>query len=270
MKTKMKIFNVVFGVLICLAPVGVRAAAVEFECGYFNPAFGLCSTHSHNIGATDSTTNLPVNLTKSEEVAQMNDVIALKSTVIAQQLKEQYDALNAIIKRFKTQLEKAVLTSKIEVITGNAASGNSGGGSSSASVTTGGAVIAGASDCQTYSGSANIGSCLMTNSQIIVNTANSDTGSAKKQLANDLYVASMYSLCPVTGDSTKLCCSQVKIPDDASDTAKAIVQKVNGLNKNQIISCAQTMRAKISTSLEDKQRQNNRNNQSGWGNNYPG
>ena len=263
----MKIFNVVFGVLICLAPVGVRAAAVEFECGYFNPAFGLCSTHSHNIGATDSTTNLPVNLTKSEEVAQMNDVIALKSTVIAQQLKEQYDALNAIIKRFKTQLEKAVLTSKIEVLTGNAASGNSGGGSSSATVTTGGVVIAGASDCQTYSGSANIGSCLMTNSAIIMNTANNDTGAAKKQLANDLYIADMYGLCRV--DDEKYCCNQVKI-NKTTDTARAITQKVNGLNKNQIISCAQTMRAKISTSLEDKQRQNNRNNQSGWGNNYPG
>ena len=265
----MKIFNVVFGVLICLVPVGARAAG-DFECGYFNPAFGLCSTHSHNIGAMDDKTNLPVNPTKAEETAQMNDVIALKSTVIAQQLKEQYDALNAVIKRFKTQLEKAVLTSKIEVITGNAASGNSGGGSSSATVTTGGVVIAGASDCQTYSGSANIGSCLMTNSQIIVNTANSDTGSAKKQLANDLYVADMYSLCLVseaTKEDKDLCCSQVKVK---SATAKAISDRVSGLNKNEIISCAQRMRAKISTSLEDKQRQNNRNNQSGWGNNYPG
>ncbi len=254
----MKIFNVVFGVLICMAPVGVHAATVEFECGYFNPAFGLCSTHSHNIGATDSTTNLPVNLTKSEEVAQMNNVIALKSTVIAQQLKEQYDALNAIIKRFKTQLEKAVLTSKIEVLTGNAASGNSGGGSSSSAVTTGGAIIAGASDCQTYSGSSNIGSCLMTNSQIIVNTANSDTASAKKQLANDLYVADMYGLCNVNTDAPQ-CCSQVNVAKEASDKAKAITQKVNGLNKNQIISCAQTMRARVSTALEDKQ-QNTRNN----------
>lgn len=264
----MKIFNVVFGVLICLAPVGARAAG-DFECGYFNPAFGLCSTHSHNIGAMDDKTNLPVNPTKSEETAQMNDVIALKSTVIAQQLKEQYDALNAVIKRFKTQLEKAVLTSKIEVLTGNTASGNSGGGSSGSYSSSGGVVIAGASDCMTYSGSSNVGSCLMTNSAIIVNAANSDTGSAKKQLANDLYVADMYGLCNVNTDAPQ-CCSQVNIAKEASDKAKAITQKVNGFNKNQIISCAQTMRAKISTSLEDKQRQNNRNNQSGWGNNYPG
>lgn len=262
----MKIFNVVFGVLICLAPVGARAAG-DFECGYFNPAFGLCSTHSHNIGAMDDKTNLPVNPTKSEETAQMNDVIALKSTVIAQQLKEQYDALNAVIKRFKTQLEKAVLTSKIEVITGNTASGNSGGGASASGSysASGGVLIAGASDCQTYSGSANIGSCLMTNSAIIMNTANNDTGAAKKQLANDLYVADMYGLCHV--DKETYCCNQVQI-NKTTDSARAITQKVNGLNKNQIISCAQKMRAKISTNLEDKQSQN-RNNQWNSGGNSP-
>lgn len=266
---QMKIFNIVFGVLICLAPVAVHAADDE-ECVFFNPALALCSTHSHNIGFIDGTTHLPANPVKSEEVARMNEVIALKSTVIAQQLKEQYDALNAIIKRFKTQLEKAVLTSKIEVLTGNSASGNSGGGSSSGAYSSGGgALIAGASDCMTYSGSSNIGSCLMTNSAIIVNVANSDTSAAKKQLANDLYVADMYGLCNVNTDAPQ-CCSQVNVAKEASDKAKAITQKVNGFNKNQIISCAQTMRARISTSLEDKQRQNNRNNQSGWGNNYPG
>lgn len=233
----------------------------DIDCGYFNPAFGLCSTHSHNIGFLDGETHLPANPTKSEEVAQMNDVIALKSTVIAQQLKEQYDALNAVIKRFKTQLEKAVLTSKIEVLTGNSASGNSGGGASSGAYSSGGgALIAGASDCMTYSGSSNIGSCLMTNSAIIVNVANSDTSAAKKQLANDLYVADMYGLCRV--DKDEYCCSQVQISSTAADRSRAITQKVSGLNKNQIISCAQTMRAKISTALEEKQSKN-RTNQSG-------
>ena len=265
MEYKGKIFAIIFGVLMFWTPVVAHAATVDAECAVFNPAFALCSTHAHNVAFKAD--GLPANPTNTEDIAYMNEVIALKSTVIAQQLKEQYDELNAIIKRFKTQLEKAVLTSKIEVITGNAASGNSGGGSSSATVTTGGAVIAGASDCQTYSGSSNIGSCLMTNSQIIVNTANSDTGSAKKQLANDLYVADMYSLCLVseaTKEDKDLCCSQVKVK---SATAKAISDRVSGLNKNEIISCAQRMRAKISTTLEGKQQQNNRNNQSGWGNN---
>ncbi len=195
MKTKMKIFNVVFGVLICLAPVGARAAG-DFECGYFNPAFGLCSTHSHNIGATDSTTNLPVNPTKAEETAQMNDVIALKSTVIAQQLKEQYDALNAVIKRFKTQLEKAVLTSKIEVITGNAASGNSGGGSSSNSTNAG---LANANDCS-FVEYDKVFDCLMGNLQKVQQAADSDTVNARKQLEKDLGLMSSYSMCTTNKD----------------------------------------------------------------------
>lgn len=194
----MKIFNVVFGVLICMAPVRARAATVGFECGYFNPAFGLCSTHSHNIGATDSTTNLPVNLTKSEEVAQMNDVIALKSTVIAQQLKEQYDALNAIIKRFKTQLEKAVLTSKIEVLTGNTASGNTGGGASaSGSYNNNG--LANAEDCYAVE-EANVYDCFSRNLAKISQAVDNDLTGARKQLNNDINIMSAYDIKAEAGN----------------------------------------------------------------------
>ena len=222
MKTKMKIFNVVFGVLICLAPVGVHAATVEFECGYFNPAFGLCSTHSHNIGATDSTTNLPANPTKSEETAQMNDVIALKSTVIAQQLKEQYDALNAIIKRFKTQLEKAVLTSKIEVLTGNAASGNSGAGASaSGSYNNNG--LANAEDCYAVMDQASVYDCLSRNLAKISQAADNDVTGARKQLNNDMEIMTAYSV-------------------EAADKGKCD----NGLSsKNNIKTCVQNLQVKV-------------------------
>ena len=194
---KMKIFNVVFWVLICLAPVGVHAATVEFECGYFNPAFGLCSTHSHNIGATDGTTNLPVNPTKAEETAQMKDVIALKSTVIAQQLKEQYDQLNAVVKRFKTQLEKAVLTSKIEVLTGNAASGNSGGGSSSGSYNNNG--LANAEDCYAVE-EANVYDCFSRNLAKISQAVDNDLTGARKQLNNDINIMSAYDIKAEAGN----------------------------------------------------------------------
>lgn len=188
----MKIFNVVFGMLICLAPVGARAAG-DFECGYFNPAFGLCSTHSHNIGAMDDKTNLPVNPTKSEETAQMNDVIALKSTVIAQQLKEQYDALNAVIKRFKTQLEKAVLTSKIEVLTGNTASGNSGGGASaSGSYNNNG--LANAEDCYAVTDQANVYDCFTRNLAKISQAVDNDLTGARKQLKNDIDIMIAYGI----------------------------------------------------------------------------
>ncbi len=197
MAIKMKIFNVIFGLLICLGPVGARAAD-DIDCGYFNPAFGLCSVHSHNIAYLDGTTNLPANPTKAEETAQMREVIALKSTVIAQQLKEQYDQLNAVVKRFKTQLEKAVLTSKIEVLTGNAASGNS-GGSSYSSTDKG---LANANDCS-FVEYDKVFDCLMGNLQKVQQAADSDTVNARKQLEKDLGLMSSYSMCTTTNKDGK-------------------------------------------------------------------
>lgn len=250
MKTKMKIFNVIFALTMLVVPAHVRADDLSACDGYeyFSPAFALCTVHAYNIG--DRT-----NPTSDARTAEMNDVIALKSTVIAQQLKEQYDILNTMIKRFKTQLEKAVLTSKIEVLTGNSSTSNSSSGSDSVS---NGISIAGASDCQTYSGSANIGQCLMTNSAITINAANNDTGSAKKQLANDLYTADMYSLCSLEKGANNSCCSRVQL-DSSKKTPRNISDMVNALDKNSVVQCAQSMRAKISTKLEDLQRQNNRN-----------
>ncbi len=246
MKQKMKIFNVVFGMLICLAPVGVHAATVEFECGYFNPAFGLCSTHSHNIGATDDKTNLPVNPTKSEETAQMNDVIALKSTVIAQQLKEQYDQLNAVVKRFKTQLEKAVLTSKIEVLTGNAASGNSGGGASGSYNNNG---LANAEDCYAVS-QENAYDCVARNLSKISSAAEKDITNARKQLDNDLAIMDGYKMC---GKTVTSC---------AADTTGCKEKDVKYMNKSAIQSCIKNLQIKVRSGKADFDRENA---QARWG-----
>ena len=144
MKTKQKIFLI--KKLLCVAVLGfplVAHADYDDDCAFFNPAYALCSVHSHNIGFSDEQTGAPANPTDAEQIAEMNEVIALKATVIAQQMKQQYDFLNATIKRFKTQLEKAVLTSKMEILTGTSASGSSGSAGSSSS----GNGIATATDC---------------------------------------------------------------------------------------------------------------------------
>lgn len=249
MKLKTKIFNILFGVLICMAPAG-GFAAEDIECGYFNPAFGLCSVHSHNVKYVDNTTGMPTNPTKSEDVALMNEVIALKSTVIAQQLKEQYDQLNAIIKRFKTQLEKAVLTSKIEVATGNAASGNSGG--SSANSYGNNVSVSGASDCSGsgYSNESGVAQCLQPNIQLIINTANSgNIGNARKQLKNDIIIAKRWGLCVDNQDTQKsdtceyTCCDALK--KTSVDNAD------NALNtKDKIANCARDFSAAISRAAQ--------------------
>lgn len=234
MKTKMKIFNVIFCMLICLAPAVLRADD-DTECGYFNPAFGLCSVHSHNIAALDSTTQLPINPTKSEETAQMNEVIAMKSTIIAQQLKEQYDQLNAVVKRFKTQLEKAVLTSKIEVLTGNAASGNSGGGASGSYNNNG---LANAEDCYAVE-EANVYDCFSRNLAKISQAVDNDLTGARKQLNNDINIMIAYDIKAEAGNCD------------------------NGLSsKNNIKKCVQHLQVRVRRA---KTKFDNENAQARWG-----
>lgn len=244
MKTKMKIFKVVLLSVLCLMPVAGRGD--DIDCGYFNPAFGLCSTHSHNIGFLDGKKHLPANPTKSEEVAQMNEVIALKSTVIAQQLKEQYDELNAIIKRFKTQLEKAVLTSKIEVLTGNAASGNSGGGASaSGSYNNNG--LANAEDCYAVS-QENAYDCVSRNLSKISSAAENDITNARKQLSNDLAIMKGYDMCGTGVDCLDNACSK---------------SSVNNMNKTTIQSCVKSLQLKL-RNAKSKFDQENAKARGGW------
>ena len=245
MKTKMKIFNVIFCMLICLAPAVLRADD-DTECGYFNPAFGLCSVHSHNIAALDSTTQLPINPTKSEETAQMNEVIAMKSTIIAQQLKEQYDQLNAVVKRFKTQLEKAVLTSKIEVLTGNAASGNSGGGASGSYNNNG---LANAEDCYAVR-QENAYDCVARNLSKISSAAEKDITNARKQLDNDLAIMDGYKMC---GKTVMSC---------AADTTGCKEKDVKYMNKSAIQSCIKNLQIKVRSGKADFDRENA---QARWG-----
>lgn len=226
MKTKMKIFNVVFGLAICVLPGLARAAG---DCTYFSPALALCSVHSYNIG--DAT-----NPTSGARTAQMNEVIALKSTVIAQQLKEQYDVLNAVIKRFKTQLEKAVLTSKIEVLTGNSSSAS--GASSSSSNNNG---LSNAEDCYSVS-KENAYDCVARNLTKISAAAENDITNARKQLNNENDIMGGYSMC---GES-KNC---ISVTCDGKTNA-------NDMNKSAIQTCIKKLQLKV-RDAKDKFEQDN-------------
>lgn len=76
---------------------------------YINPLIAMCSTHVYNIGLDKNPT-----ATDTADRQNMKDIIALKTTIMTQQMKKQYDYLETTIKRFKTQLEKAILTNKME------------------------------------------------------------------------------------------------------------------------------------------------------------
>ncbi len=243
MKTKMKIFNVIFCAVLCLVPVVGRADVDDSDCVMYNPAFALCSTHSHNAGIVDEKTNLPINPTAGENTSYMNEVIALKATVIAQQLKEQYDQLNAVVKRFKTQLEKAVLTSKIEVLTGNAASGNSGGGASGSYNNNG---LANAEDCYAVS-QENAYDCVARNLSKISSAAEKDITNARKQLDNDLAIMKGYDMCGTNANCLEAVCSK---------------SRVSSMNKTDIQSCVKNLQLKIRGAKSDFDRQNA---QARWG-----
>lgn len=90
---------------------------------YISPALALCSTHVYNIGEVE-------NLRSEDQRGYMRDVVALKSTIMTQQLNKQYEYLESMIRRFKTQLEKAVLTTKLQT-SGAVDSSTSDGGYSS-------------------------------------------------------------------------------------------------------------------------------------------
>lgn len=196
------------------------------NCTYFPQEYALCTVHAYNIGET-----LTENMSSSE-LSEMQEVIALKSTVIAQMIKQQYDALNTMVKQLKTHLRKAVLTTKTEIATGNVSGGSSGGSSSSARQN--GVYLSGAGDCMTVSGgSAGAVQCLTANSTLIMNA--SSKSDARRQLDRDLSAANQWGICGTCKDCDKCC-------DDP----------------NNVKTCPQQMNVAIQKWKEKQDRENSR------------
>ncbi|MDR2268998.1 MAG: hypothetical protein LBD94_02330, partial [Rickettsiales bacterium] len=89
------------------------------EDGNLNVGWSICDTHAHNIGEDN-------NPEDSEKKEQMDEVIALKSTIMVRLFKKQYDFLAAMIKQVKTQMQKSVMTATAEAAgaTKESSSGN--------------------------------------------------------------------------------------------------------------------------------------------------
>ena len=113
LKTMKNIFAKIFvtGVMLgCVLVMPVWAAASngcdKYDNDYINPQVALCTVHAYNIGEGEN----PNYSLRSE----MQEVIALKTTIITQQMYKQYEYLEAMIRRLKTQLEKATLTAALQ------------------------------------------------------------------------------------------------------------------------------------------------------------
>lgn len=205
------------------------AVFADDDCQQFSPAFVLCTVHSHNAGFVEKEdTKKPENPTATDDVAYMNEVVAYKSTVIAQQLKRQYDALNAIVSRFKTQMKKAVMVSKLEVATGVAASGNSGSRSGGGFDSDAG--LAGAQDCDAVS-VAQAYDCIASNMQKIQSDVSKDLRGARAQMNKDCKLAQELELCGKVNNIVDNCgCDK----DDYSYMAQGEIKKAASSIRNKI------------------------------------
>jgi len=78
----------------------------DLETCYANQYYAMCSTHAYNVGKASND--------EIEDRTDLNEVIALKATIIVQQLKKQNDYLASIVKQMKSQLQKAVMVANAE------------------------------------------------------------------------------------------------------------------------------------------------------------
>lgn len=187
----MKLMKKIFIILCCLAVVGMAAvplyAADTNGCDddandMISADFALCSIHAYNIGST-----------KNPEGSQkdlMREVIAMKTTLITQQMYRQYEQMDSLLRRFKTQLQKAVLTTNLKVAAGDASSTSSSSASSDSSFESDNRniFIAGVKDCNAELELVDVLACLNGNLTTIYNASRNGenrTLELRKQLAND-------------------------------------------------------------------------------------
>lgn len=209
-----------------------------------NPEIALCSTHVYNIG-------FDKNQSSESKKQLMRDVVALKSTVMTQQIYKQYEYLDSMIRRFKTQLEKAVLTTKLQAA---GADTSSAGGSSYSGVSTSKSgttssrsgsnkyvVLNDARNCSIESSTIIAGlQCLSENmGKILAAVDNNDISGARRQLDADKEVAKKFG---------------VSLPSECNVVLN---------NANSVSNCAYALRIAILSAIEGKQNAQNRQNMMG-------
>ena len=225
------------------------AATRDNGCGdpdnvYINPELALCSVHAYNIGFTNNPNS------SSADSQIMRDVVALKTTVMMQQMYKQYSFLEATINRIKTQLKREILTTQAE------AAGAPSGGSSGASSSVGGNNgVSGAENCRTAGSTADVMSCLSRNvDRIATAISNSDIGAARRQIDTDLQTLKLYDSLEKGADDPT-----TETPDESMSqplsTAYTKCKSAN-TNRQKMLECVDFIRVCITRNIEYLQNQN--------------
>lgn len=193
----------------------------------------LCSTHAYNIGSTK-------NPDDEADKQLMRDTIALKTTVMTQQMKKQYDYLDATLRRFKTQLEKAVLTTKLKAAGASDEeehTSSSGGAFKSSDRNI---VLSGAENCMLKTSTQTGLECIQNNIRLVLNAVSSNQiGEAKRQLEKDLVFAVSFGAAETDTKTEKIskpaqCVNLTAKRDTVNNCAYAlniaVIQRTEALN----------------------------------------
>ena len=145
-----------------------------------HPALALCTVHAYNIGMHEN----PL-ATDTENRERMETAIRLKTTVMTQQLQRQYEFLDATVRRLETQLQRALLTARLEAAGAQTQAAQGAGGGAAANRAGGipGGGIANAQNCAEIFSSQQQMQCLQDNASLI--RGESNQGIAQRQLQND-------------------------------------------------------------------------------------
>lgn len=211
---------------------------------YINPELALCSVHAYNIGRTNNPNS------SSADSQIMRDVVALKTTVMMQQMYKQYSFLEATINRIKTQLKREILTTQAEV------AGAPSGSSSGTSSVGGNNGVSGAENCRTAGSTADVMSCLSRNvDRIATAISNSDIGAARRQIDTDLETLKLYDNLEKTADDPT---NNIKDDKSISQPFETAYTKCNSANTNRqkMLECVDYMRVCITRNIEYLQNQN--------------
>jgi len=202
------------------------------------PYAALCTIHAYNVGRTQNP-----EAGEADARAEMEQVVALKTTLITKEMKKQYDFLETTMRRLETQLQKAVLVSKIEAAGGapSSSSGSGGGGGGSYNSSRG---VGGAEDCRSRGATKEVMICIQKNVGLAsAALSKSPSGNIKYQLDEDVKTFLLYS--KLTGEA-------------GAAVTKEINTKCANMNVNRadLQNCINIMNVGIVRNLEQIENEN--------------
>lgn len=194
------------------------------------PELALCSTHVYNLGKITNPS--------AADRALMQDVIAMKTTLITQQMYRQYEQMESMLNRLKTQMEKAIFTANVQVASGGASSDSGSGGSYKSNDRN--VYLAGVRNCLNVYQDADILKCYEENLNAVINSSrngNDVSTDLKRQLAHDFE-----NLAGITFSGNSACKDLVDVKcynKTADGTTKMMSKKDFNTCLNKMRTCLQ-------------------------------